>query len=1186
MGSPIPTLRLNNEKMELMSWFSSRFRWPKKYLAANHGPQPARRGIIKSESCLSCLLLGLLALTLSVVLAHPGLVFAEPSATLMRYPNSHAGRIVFEARNNLWVVSNTGGTAERLTTDPGHDFAPRYSPDGHWIAYVGSYEGRQEVFAIPATGGEARRLTFQARVNLVVAWTSDSKSVIFLSNRKGWNNRIIQAFSVPIDGGLPAQLPVDRAGTMSYAPDGNTIAYNRIYANYSTWKRYDGGLAPDIYTYNFPTKHLERITTWKGTDTCPMWVGRKIYFLSDRDEHRRANIWVHDLDTHSTRAVTHFDDYDIDFPSYGDGEITFQQGGRLWTIDLPSERLRVLSVRVPDDGARTMQRTVAVKQLVREWDSDYDADYSLSPDGRRGLFSARGDIFTIGVNDDARNLTATSDSDEDHPAWSPDGRRIAYTTDSSGEQQLAVRSAYGGPEKLLTHFTSGFLYTPVWSPRGDLLAIHDGAHRLWLVPAEGGEPKLIAYNRDHYMHETDEHDATFSPDGRWLAYSLSRPTRLRALHMYEVATGKDLEVSSPMESDYRPAFSPDGKLLFFVSDRQANPVLADRETNSITLKSGGIYVTTLSAQTRSPMALDEGANQSQSGVPQSLAQTEDPAGIQTEVDLRGLMQRAVSLPVEPNKIDGLQVRGKRVFYHTMPPPMVEGEFPGEKSELRTLDLATKADQLIVNDIDTFSISANGEIVLYKRQEHWTVAEAQAGAPHPEDLGLDQLWVQINPREEWAEMFENAWRLERDLFVNANMNGSDWGAVHDSYARLLSLVGTREDLNYVIGEMIGEMASSHVRVGDGDMGEEPRPAKYIYLGADYQLDKISRRYRFELIYPGDNSRALYRSPLTWPGVDVHEGDYLLAINGHELTSPETPDEVLEVTTGRVTLTIASSPLGERHTTLVEPVSDESRLRELLWIDNNRSRVDTLSNGRIGYLHMSDMQGLGMQQFAQQFYPQLGKEALIIDDRWNPGGNVDQMVLERLRRVLSSMQTGRDRIPQTQPDQIVDGPKTMLINQNSASDGDVFPFHFRSYGLGELIGTRTWGGVRGLRTNWPLLDGGNIVVPEITFYDLEGRWAVENHGVQPDVEVEDVPGEFLTGHDIQLETAVNRLLQKIGPVPHDKLKAPPDLPAFAPGGIEPASFQPEANVCAARSEISSLPYHSVHVRSSLACLPQVR
>ena len=1112
--------------------------------------------------------------------------FADIPTVLMRFPNSFGGKIVFEARNSLWVVPSAGGPAVRLTSSPGRDFAPRFSPDGRWIAYVGSHKGKQEVYVIPSAGGQPKRLTTQGRVSLITAWTSDSRSVIYLSDRQAWNDRIVQAFAAPLTGGLPHMLPLDRAGTMSYGPDGHTIAYDRNFNNFSTWKRYEGGLAPDVYTYDFLSRHLERITDWKGTDTFPMWVGRRIYFLSDRDEHRRANLWVYDLDSRTSRPVTHFSDYDIDFPSYGDREITFQQGGKLWSLTVPGEQLQEVNVTFPKDNANTKPRIATVNSQIREWDSDYDIDYSLSADGQNAVLSARGDIFTMATGSGVvRNLTQTSSAEEDHPAWSPDGQKIAYTTDGSGEQQLAVRAAQGGPEFLLTHFAKGFLYTPVWSPGGDQIAIYDGAHRLWLVPAALGEPKLVAYNRNHYMHETDEHDVAFSPDGRWLAYSVSRATRLRALHLYEVATGKDVEISSPMESDYRPAFSSNGMLLFFVSDRHENPVLSDRETNAITLKSGGVFVTTISKGGLNPFAQSMSDDAKDDAAKTNLSSARIQS-MPTGIDFDGLMQRAVALPIEPNKVDGLEVRRNRVYYHTSPPSLIEGSFPGEKAALHVYNRTTRTDQVVVEDVDTFRVSADGARVLCNRLGHWIIADEQGDAPLQSELKLDDMRVHVDPRQEWAEMFENSWRLERDLYVNTNMNGDDWAAVHDSYARLLPLLGSREDLNYLIGEVIGELASSHTRVGGGDTGNELPTARYSYLGADYTLDPVSHRYRFSRIYPGDNTRELYRSPLSVPGIAIHEGDYLLAINGHALEEPDSPDSLLEGTQGLVSLTIARDLSGQHHSITVNPIASEVRLRELDWISSTRARVDVLSQGRIGYIHMSDMQGLGMEQFVQQFYPQLEKEALIIDDRWNPGGYIDEIILERLRRVLSSMQTGRDRVPQTQPDQIMSGPKVMLINQNSASDGDVFPFHFRSYGLGELIGTRTWGGVRGLRTNWPLLDDGSLVVPEITFYDLQGRWAVENRGVDPDVFVEDVPGEFLDQHDAQLETAVARILQKIGQIPQGRLQPPADFPVFAPGGETPASYQPQSNGCAARGEPKASPYAAVHTRSEGLCATTIQ
>jgi tricorn protease len=530
-------------------------------------------------------------------------------AALPRYPNAHAGKIVFVADGNVWQVARTGGTAEKLTSDLGQDMFPRYSPDGKWIAFTANYQGNEDVYVIPAGGGPARRLTFDSDVyektggrhgpdNMVVTWTPDSKNIVFLSRRDAWNTWISQLFSVPVSGGLPVKLPLDSGGLLTYGPDGHSIAYNRIFRNFRTWKRYEGGLAQQVFTYDFDTKTLNRITDWKGTNTSPMWYGRKIYFLSDRDSNWRANIWVYDQDTKKTREVTHFTDYDIDFPSLGDDAITFQQGGKLYVLDLPTEKLHALDVTVPDDGVRTQPRVVAVKDAIRDADMSGNTDYALAPNGKRALFSARGDIYSVPAEDGAiRDLTRTEDADEDHPAWSPDGKMVAYTTDITGGQQIAVRAAEGGAEKILTHFDTGYFYGPVFSPDSKLLAFSDNAHRLWVVGVDGSAPRLVAQNRYGEIH-----DQAFSPDGRYLAYSLNRDAQQHALWLYDIAANHAVQISEAHNDDQVPVFSPDGKYLFFYSSRHENPVISDTEFAFITLKSGGIYVAPLARDTASPFA--------------------------------------------------------------------------------------------------------------------------------------------------------------------------------------------------------------------------------------------------------------------------------------------------------------------------------------------------------------------------------------------------------------------------------------------------------------------------------------------------------------------------------------------------------------------------------------------------------
>lgn len=1078
---------------------------------------------------------------------------------LPRFPNSHGGTIVFVADGNIWQVPRLGGTAQRLTSDPGQDMFPRYSPDGKWIAFTSSYQGNEDVYVIPAAGGAARRLTFESDMyektggrhgpaNMVITWTPDSKNIVFLSRRMAWNVWISRLFTVPVGGGLPQALPLDSGGLLTYGPGGHSIAYNRIFRNFRTWKRYEGGLAQQVFTYDFDTKNLTQITDWKGTNTAPMWYGSKIYFLSDRDKNWRANIWVYDQDTRQTREITHFTDYDIDFPSLGDDAITFQQGGKLYVLDLQSEKLHALDLTVPDDGIRTQPRFANVTTYLRDVDMSGNTDYALAPNGKRALFSARGDIYSVPADDGSiRNLTHTPGADEDHPVWSPDGKLVAYTTDASGEQQIATRPAEGGAEKMLTHFSTGYFYGPVFSPDGKLLAFSDNAHRLWLVGTDGSAPRQVAQNPYGEIH-----DQSFSPDGRYLAYSLNRDAQQHALWLYDITANHAVQISEGHNDDQVPVFSPDGKYLYFLSGRHENPVLSDTEFQFITLKSTGIYAMPLARDGASPFAPRSDEAEVDTRKKDDDTSWKPGASKPVHIDIDGLMSRAVVVPVPAGNIVSLDLRGGRIFYQTQPIQQIEGDLPGEKAALHVYDVAKRKDAVVAEGLDSYSLSADGQKVLIKREKTYTIIDAAPdGGKDKKPLDLAGLRARIDPITEWSELFDNGWRLERDFFYSTAMNGVDWNAVHEAYRKLLPLAGSREDLNYLIGQMIGELSNSHTYVGGGDDGDLTEPVPTPALGADFAIDPASGTYKFATIYPGDNTRLAYRSPLTEPGIDVKPGDYLLAIDGVELRAPQTPYSLLAGITPDepVTLTVADNPGGKRRELLIKPLKNDLSLREQAWIDHNRDTVDRLSGGRVAYVYLSNMEQLGMQQFIRQFYGQLDKQALIVDDRWNGGGFIDQMVLERLRRVLAGLDVNRERTPNPIPNQVLAGPRICLINHYSASDGDIFPYFFRQYGLGKLLGTRTWGGVRGIRGEWKMMDGGFVTIPEESVYDLDSQWVMENQGVDPDIELEDLPGDLQAGHDKQLETAVGLLVKDLDDKPPGPPKPPPLLPAYPPNGNVP-------------------------------------
>jgi tricorn protease len=1112
-------------------------------------------------------------------------------AALPRFPQPFGDSIVFVANGNVWSVPKGGGTAVRLTSAPGQDMLPRVSPDGKWIAYTEAAKAGTDIWVIPAAGGPAKRLTFHPATeagtggrhgpdNMVVTWTPDSKNVLYLSKRDQWNGWIQNLYEVPVAGGLPTALPIDSAvGLATFGPDGHSIAYNRIFRNFRTWKRYNGGLAQQVFIYDFNTRELKQLTDWSGTNTSPMWYGNRIYYLSDQDANRRANIWVIDPNTKQTREVTHFTDYDIDFPALGGDAIAFQQGGKLYRLDLPDEHLEEVHLRIPDDGQRTRARVADVKNEIRATDPAGQVDYALAPNGKRTLLSARGDIFSVPTENGAtRNLTGTPGADEDHPAWSPDGRTIAYTTDSGGAQQIAVRPAEGGPQKILTSFTEGYFYGPIFSPDGKSLAFSDGSHRLWTVGVDGGKAKQVAQDK-----LSEIHDQAFSPDGRWLAFSLSAVGRRRDLVLYEIATDKLTRLGDGSGIDANPVWSPDGKYLYFASSRHENPVGSDVEFDFAILKSGGIYAIPLARDTASPVApkSDEASStadedvlargdKAQHGQAKSdKDQDKDgdkkaneqpppqPVGPikPIRIDLDGLMGRAIALPIDAANINQFDVRTDRIFYLTQPLGLIEGTLNGEKTALRFFDLKTRKSALVTEDVDGYSLSLDGRHVLIKHDKDYTVlpakADANKDAENKKQLKLDHLRERVDPSLEWGEMFENAWRLERDLFYSPVMNGEDWRGVHDSYLKLVPLLGSREDLNYLIGQMLGEIGNSHTYVGGGDDGDTTPAAHSALLGVDWALDAASGRYRFAMIYAGDNTRGEYRSPLVQPGLNVKAGNYLLAVNGTDLRAPTDPDSLLQLADADTTvdLTIADGPNGAPRHIVVTPVEKELSLRESAWIAHNRAVVDKLSGGRVGYVYMSDMEQLGLQQFVRQFYAQLDKQALIMDDRWNGGGFIAPFALERLRRVLVSLDTNRESAISTEPLEVLNGPKVALLNHWSASDGDIFPYLFHAYGLGKLVGTRSWGGVRGIRGNWQMMDGGYITIPEDALYTLDRQWAVENHGVDPDIDVENLPADLLAGHDAQLEAAIDLMLKAIAGKPSGLPAPPPLLPAYPPSGIVP-------------------------------------
>jgi len=1073
---------------------------------------------------------------------------------LMRFPTLHANTIVFSAAGNLWRVDRKGGVAQRLTTDSGLDLMPRFSPDGKEIAFTGEYDGNRDVYVMPAEGGPVRRLTFHSDVvpdapmrwgpdNMVVTWTPDGKSIMFLSRRTTYQDWFGQLFLVPREGGAATQFPVDKGGVTSFSPDGTKIAYNRIFRNFRTWKRYYGGLAQDIWIYDLKTHEILRVTDWKGTDTHPMWHDNTVYFASDRGAEKRLNIWAYDLRAKQFRQVTAFKDYDVDWPSLGDTGIVFQCGGDLYVLDLPSEKLEKVEVAVPSDGVRTRPRWVDASKTIQAFD--------IAPNGKRAVFEARGEVFTVPAeNGNTRDLTQTSGVREQDPVWSPDGKWVAYVTDRTGEAQIAVRPSDGtGSEQILTDRGKGYIFDPAWSPDSEKIAFDDSDHILWVVNVKDRKVTKVDSNPRAEMH-----DFAWSPDALWLAYSKAADNDLREIYLYNLTSAKATQVTRAFTSDFNPVFDPQGKYLYFVALKHENPVFSESEFNIATVKMAGIYVVTLQANEPSPFAprSDEGTPKAEKKEEAKDEAWKPGASAPIKIDLTNFAERVVPLPVPAGEISHLTAARGRLFYLTQPVRSFETALHGEEPELHAFDMEKRKDAVLVSPLDEYALSADGTAVLTKNKDAYAISSTAAeakdkGEGKPKDLDLSHMQAFIDPVAEWNEMFQQAWRLERDFFYRPEMNGMNWPAIRASYEKLLAEAASRDDLNYVMGEMLGELGNSHTYVGGGDELKGKRVATGV-LGVDFGADEKTGRYFFKTIYAGDNAREDFRSPLTEPGINVKEGNYLLAVNGRELRVPTDPDTLFVNTLeGTVTLTVADDASGKnRRDVTVKPVANELNLRMKAWIDHNREAVDRASGGTIGYLYLADMDERGMEQFINQFYPQVRKQGLIVDVRYNGGGFIDQIVLERLRRVLVGMDTNRQGVPFPIPGQMVHGAMACLLNHYSASDGDIFPYYFKKYGLGPLIGERTWGGVRGIRGFWPLTDSGYVTIPEDSLYGLDSQWVIENHGVEPDIEVDNLPGDVMAGKDAQLETAIKYVMDRIKANPMTLPPPPPAMPPYPPAG----------------------------------------
>lgn len=1062
---------------------------------------------------------------------------AEENLTrLLRQPDIHGNRVAFVYGGDIWVAPATGGDARRLTSDDGMEYFPKFSPDGRWIAFTGDYSGTRQVFVISVDGGEPRQLTFYNDVgpmpprggidNRVLDWTPDGKHILFLPHRLPWSERMARPYIVPFAGGMETPLAIPEAGGGMYSPDGTKIVYTPIEREFRTWKRYRGGRAQDVWIYDLAANRAEQITDHPFTDNQPLWIGDRIYFTSDR-EGGRLNLWSYDLASKELTKVTNHTDYDVLWPSADRTHAVYESGGYIWRFDPATSRSTRIPISVYGDFRNRVPYFTNVKENI-DW-------YTISPTGARGLFVARGDIFSVPAKEgEIRNLSQTPGVRERDAVWSPDGRSIAYLSDRTGEYELYVRAADGtGDERQVTRGMKEWTFAPLWSPDSKMLAYGDKDQTLWIVDLASGNVTRV--DRDDFGDITDYR---WSPDSRWLTYTKLNAARFSSIYVYDVGGRKAHQLTSGMTDDSTPVFDPKGRYLYFRSNRDFNLTFSDWEFNYIYTDPTRIYVGLL-AEDGPALFLPRSDEETVASETAAGGAEAKPAADEKKTDAKAA---AVVVKIDPagfeNRVRAIPgSAGTYTSLNALPNGVLYIKVQGEERSLRLYDIEERKEETVLEDVRGYELSSNGEKILARIGSNFAIVNAKPGQK-PADSMLDfaRMEMKVDPRAEWAQEFTDAWRILRDWFYDAGMHGLDWNEMREKYGQLVPYVAHRADLDYILGELGGELNAGHVYVSSPPGLEKQRIDNGL-LGAEIVAD--SGVFRIAKIFPGENWHESFRSPLTEPGVKVREGDYILAVDGTPTRGVENFYRLLENKAGRVvTLLVNSRPdaTGAREEK-VRPVKQENNLRYLDWVQSRREYVDKMSGGRIGYIHLPNTAQEGNRELFKNFYPQVDKDALIIDDRYNGGGFIPDRMIELIERPVLNYWVSRGTRPSATPAFAHVGPKAMLINGYSASGGDALPYYFRKRGLGKLIGTRTWGGLIGLSGNPSLMDGGAVLVPTFRFLDTEGMWAVEGVGVAPDIEVVDRPDLVAAGRDPSLEVAVKHLLEELEKNPPQKIEVPP-------------------------------------------------
>ena len=1073
---------------------------------------------------------------------------------LLSEPAVSAERVAFIYAGDLWTCALDGGAVRRLTSDLGVESSPTFSADGKWIAFSAQYEGNTDVYVVPTEGGVPKRLTWHPGNDVAQGFTPDGKSVLFTSPRSVYTARYTQLWTVPVDGGPEQPLPIPHADRAVYSPDGRRIAYNPLAPRFLQWKRYRGGAVSQIWLYDTATHVIEKVPqpAARANDAGPMWMGDVVYFRSDRDGE--MNLYAYDTKSKKVRRLTSHGDFGVVNASAGGGKIVYEQAGYLHLLDPATGTPGRLVIGVASDLVETRPRFVKETK-----ERKYIREFSLSPSAARVALDFRGEIVTVPAEKgDVRNLTNSPAVHERSPIWSPDGRSIAYFSDESGEYQLTVESQDGkGDPRRLKLPGAGFYEFPAWSPDSKKIAYVDNSRTLYWIDVATGRSKKVA--SDWFYGPVRNLRGTWSPDSKWIAYAVNNQAYIERVFVYSIEQDKSFPVSDGLSDVSEPVFDKSGKYLFFFASTDAGPAnnwfTLENEENRVTRS---IWLAVLRKDLPNPLMKEsdeekgaeaEGGKEKKTGTQDDSAKKEEsdkgttdaktdekpkkPEKVEpVRIDLEELPYRILDLPVPVAELSNLQVgeSGQIFFLRTA----------DEKNALQRFELKDRKTETLLPDVVDYQISADAKKVLYRVKDDWAIASTAGKKIDPADakpLATAAIEVRIDPRAEWAEMFEDAWRINRDYFYDPGMHGVDWKAAHEKYAQFLPHVTNRADLNRVIRWMLSELMVGHsVILNPGDAFVEAKTVPGGLLGADYAIE--NGRYRFAKVYGGLNWNPELRSPLTEPGVNVQAGEYLLAVGGRDVKPPANLYSFFENTSGKlIEITVGPNPDGkDSRTVSVVPVASELTLRNRDWVEANLRKVDAATGGRVAYVYVPNTAGLGYGYFNRYFFPQSYKEAVILDERFNGGGSVADYYIDVLQKKLIAWWAMRYGPDMKTPSASIQGPKVMLADETAGSGGDLLPWMWRKFQVGPIVGTRTWGGLVGILGFPALMDGGQITAPNLAIWDAEKGWVVENEGVPPDVEVEMTPADVIAGRDPQLERAIAIVI--------DELRKNPTLPAKRP------------------------------------------